>query len=275
MQMNDNALKQARAQKNLTLEQIEKRTKIATPYLEAMEQNDFDKLPVNLASSYIRKYAQLLNVEPTPILEAYQGHVSSVDAEPGSNGSSTLNTESRRRSRSSKPVFWKNKILWISLGSIVLLGSFSWFMISLFAGEDDLEDATEQVAVKTTQQSGDQNVSDFKVPTIDERAQLQLVEPIEVNNKEDRYQVSNAHTVELEVTAQVPTQITVHPESGEVKTISLKTDEKQTFTDAKSISIELVTPSQVMMLVNGNRVDTEKLTEKALYHFSLQTASSQ
>lgn len=56
-------LKQARAFKGLSLEQISQKIKIKTAYLEALEENDYANLPSGLYSkSYLKKYAVYLGL---------------------------------------------------------------------------------------------------------------------------------------------------------------------------------------------------------------------
>jgi cytoskeletal protein RodZ len=58
-------LKQARSDKGVSLNDIATDTKIAVPTLEALERNDFGKLPGGIfARAFVRAYAVAVGVEP-------------------------------------------------------------------------------------------------------------------------------------------------------------------------------------------------------------------
>jgi cytoskeleton protein RodZ len=55
------------------LEQIEAATGVRTRYLRAIEQEDWEALPEEFyARSFIRKYAQFVEVDPEPLVEEYK-----------------------------------------------------------------------------------------------------------------------------------------------------------------------------------------------------------
>lgn len=176
---------------------------------------------------------------------------------------------SRRRRRSSQKPFWKNAYTWIGVFSLFILGGCVWYVVSTFFMDEQKTGTDEKMPV-SSQQTSKQKTSQLQLPTKDDRALLQLIEPVEVNNKGDRYQVSNAEEVQLVVTAKKPTQISVEFGSGKKTSKNLQAGEEQTFTDAKSISIDVTAPNQVQISVNGNIVDTTNQTEKAFYQFLLE-----
>jgi cytoskeletal protein RodZ len=66
-------LRQAREARGLALDAIVKETHIARHYLEALERSDLEPLPgVVFNKGYIRSYAQVVGIDPEPILMAYQ-----------------------------------------------------------------------------------------------------------------------------------------------------------------------------------------------------------
>jgi transcriptional regulator with XRE-family HTH domain len=65
--------KQARLKKGLSLEEIEKRTKIRVKYLLAIEENDFAKIPQATTSrGFIRNYAQALGLSSEAVLAVFR-----------------------------------------------------------------------------------------------------------------------------------------------------------------------------------------------------------
>ncbi len=66
-------LKQERIRKNLSLEEIEKLTKIRLRYLQLLEENDFAKIPQGtVCRGFIRNYAQVLDLSPEGILAIFR-----------------------------------------------------------------------------------------------------------------------------------------------------------------------------------------------------------
>ena len=62
----------ARQAKGLSLEEIARATKIAVRFLEAIEAEDFGKLPARVyAASYIRQYAQAIGYDEAAVLAGY------------------------------------------------------------------------------------------------------------------------------------------------------------------------------------------------------------
>lgn len=69
-------LRKAREAKGLSISDIEKATKIQSRYLEAIENNNFDKLPGDFyVRAFIRQYAQIVGLDGKELLSQYQGEV--------------------------------------------------------------------------------------------------------------------------------------------------------------------------------------------------------
>ena len=70
--MTAQSLTQIRRRKGVTLSQIAESTKISTFFLEAIETEQFGKLPGGVFSrSYIRQYSAAVGIPDTQLLEAY------------------------------------------------------------------------------------------------------------------------------------------------------------------------------------------------------------
>ena len=76
-------LRKAREAKGLSISDIEKATKIQSRYLEAIENNDFDKLPGDFyVRAFIRQYAQIVGLDGRELLSQYQGEVANEVSQP-------------------------------------------------------------------------------------------------------------------------------------------------------------------------------------------------
>lgn len=72
-----------RQQKKLTLTAVSESTKIATRYLEAIEQGQFGKLPGGVYSvSYIRQYAQAIDFDAEDLLASFYAATGSGPGQP-------------------------------------------------------------------------------------------------------------------------------------------------------------------------------------------------
>lgn len=67
-------LKQAREAKNISLIELQEKTKIQLRYLEAIENNDFASLPGDYnTKSFLRAYAKEVDLDPEQVIREYQG----------------------------------------------------------------------------------------------------------------------------------------------------------------------------------------------------------
>lgn len=67
-------LRQAREDKGLSLAQVEEATKIRSTYLQALEEDDFERLPAPVyVRGFLKNYAKFLGLDAEQILALYQG----------------------------------------------------------------------------------------------------------------------------------------------------------------------------------------------------------
>jgi cytoskeleton protein RodZ len=65
-------LRRARTRKGLTLEQLARATKISVPALDALENNDFDRLPATIYTrGFLRVYAREVGLDPEETVDDY------------------------------------------------------------------------------------------------------------------------------------------------------------------------------------------------------------
>ncbi|MFC7392612.1 helix-turn-helix domain-containing protein [Scopulibacillus cellulosilyticus] len=138
------ALKEAREEKGMTLEDIERKTKIQKRYLLAIEEGHFDQLPGNFYSrAFIKNYAEAVGLDPNALFNEY-GHVipnirqepSQVVLPPRTQRQSTgLSFKSaKRRQTDSKFNSLLPKIIIVVVLLLILIGI--WLLAQHFKSSD-------------------------------------------------------------------------------------------------------------------------------------------
>jgi cytoskeleton protein RodZ len=125
-------LSEARTRRAVDLEEVHAATGIRPRYLRAIEQEDWDALPEEFyVRSFIRKYAQFLDVDPEPLVEEYRrqrgtaGDAGEAPTSPFARTTSRRAEALRRRRRRQEVYTWVGAagVLAAIVAAIVLLAS--------------------------------------------------------------------------------------------------------------------------------------------------------
>ncbi len=130
-------LRDARELKKLTIKDVMKETNISAKYLEALEDEEFDKIPGEpYLLGFLRSYAEFLKLNGDEIVQSYKGYKIGESATP----LEELTKPTNLFSLPSLPaVFNKNKkILYISGGAIGLI-LIIWLLSSVFSTDIKVE----------------------------------------------------------------------------------------------------------------------------------------
>ena len=117
-------LKSAREAKGLSIEDIEKATKIQSRYLTAIEKDEFDKLPGDFyVRAFIRQYAQVVGLDGKELLSDYHEDVPEADPDEYVENSIDNKSEEVRETTNNKKNLWKNYLprIAIALGVIIVI----------------------------------------------------------------------------------------------------------------------------------------------------------
>lgn len=115
-------LKSAREAKGLSIEDIEKATKIQSRYLKAIENNEFDKLPGDFyVRAFIRQYAQVVGLDGKELLSDY--HEDVPESKPDEYVENSLDNKSEevQETTDNKKNLWKNYLPRIAVGLGVII----------------------------------------------------------------------------------------------------------------------------------------------------------
>lgn len=101
-------LRKAREEKGLSLEDIEKITKIQYRYLKDLENDEFDKLPGDFyARAFIKQYAQVVGLNGNELLNSLHSDVPEAKPEKYVENSIDNKSEEVRRTTNNKKGLWR------------------------------------------------------------------------------------------------------------------------------------------------------------------------
>lgn len=120
------ALKAAREALGLSIHQVSSQLRLGIGQIQAIEQDDFSQLPqASIVRGFIRNYARLLNIDPQPVLQAYQ-----VLVPEQSPASLTVRSNASHSVINSQPNPVKPKHLLKLLALIVVLAVAAYFYLT-------------------------------------------------------------------------------------------------------------------------------------------------
>ena len=142
-------LSEARTRRAVDLEEVHAATGIRPRYLEAIEQEDWAALPEEFyARSFIRKYAQFLEVDPEPLVEEYRRQQGAA-APGGAPTSPFARTRSRRAEALRRRRRRQGVYVWVVAAAVVAAIVVVLVLIS-GSGEDGGAKEGKGTAVKTS-----------------------------------------------------------------------------------------------------------------------------
>lgn len=128
-------LKSARQALKLSFEEISKRTKIRQPYLVALEEGAYDRLPnAFCAVNFMRQYAKELKLDPAPLVQAMRAALPEEEEDLEALGEPVLGPHQRVSSSSGLPYssFGKshtNTVLQVVVGvALVAAVAYLWVL---------------------------------------------------------------------------------------------------------------------------------------------------
>jgi cytoskeletal protein RodZ len=152
-------LTRARKRKSLELREVERETKVAFKYLQALEHGQYDQLPVSIyARGFLGRYAKLLGLNPVTLLAEYEHErtcfahakrtAKSKPAQEGVLRPSVTDAWLKHPNR----LLVTPGVLWGGVISVFLVGvlTYMWFQVASFAAAPPLEVVTPGSAIKVT-----------------------------------------------------------------------------------------------------------------------------
>jgi len=136
-------LSETRISRGLTLDDIERETRIARRYLEALEHDEFDALPAPVyCRAFLRTYAQFLGIDPKEVLRFY----------PEKGRQTAELAPLPQVTKAPPPALSPN---WIVAGGVILVFLLAGAIILRLGSGGDKEPSGASVSVIATQPAGE------------------------------------------------------------------------------------------------------------------------
>lgn len=139
------SLREARERKGISLPEARQALCIHASYLDALENDDFDKLPAPVyARAFLRQYARYLDLDPEPLVEQYSA-CHAAQALPNMNVGWTAVPPSEHRSRTRAA-----SLVLLGFGFVAMV-AVAWVFVQFQAGKAE---ASRPVTVARQSQRG-------------------------------------------------------------------------------------------------------------------------
>ncbi|WP_171038020.1 RodZ domain-containing protein [Aquibacillus sediminis] len=187
-------LKEAREAKNLTLEDIQKITKIQTRYLQAIEKGKMDIMPGNFyVRAFIKEYALAVDLDPDELFEEHKDELPAIQDE------SAISYSRVQRSRKESATTRSPAILsFLPTVIVILLIIGILFMVWYFKQdtnifnddgqtqsiEEETENGTDQVKLPDEEDAEGNNNEDENDPALEEEENITSDQDQDEDNSE-------------------------------------------------------------------------------------------
>lgn len=181
-----NRLKEAREQKNISLDQLQSLTKIQKRYLIGIEEGNYDSMPGKFyVRAFIKQYAEVVGLDPEKIFEEYKAEV------PNTYNENLPEQLSRVQSR--KSLSPKNEKILKTLPKILtavvifLVAVAVWVIMQKFSDNSNGNQAgpPEENSTSEFEQSADSPLKDNQTDENEESEKTDETESEQVKSEED------------------------------------------------------------------------------------------
>ena len=251
-------LRLARINQGLSLEELQEKTEIQLHFLEAMEADDFDRLPSTFyARSFLRKYAWAVELDERIVLDAYDSG-SMITYEEVDVDEEDLS--GRRRSNKKKtsylPLFY---FVLFALSILIFVTYYVWNYIQT---QPSPSSANYSVVNSTSSTTSSSSSSSSQTSSSSSTTESTIIVSGEGNRIEARYKTSKeTATVQLAVSdATSWVSVSGSELEGGVTLSADNKNAKTTVSTKNPVTITLGVVKGVTVTVDNQTIDTSKLT---------------
>lgn len=255
-------LRLARINQGLSLEELQRKTDIQLDMLEALESDDFDKLPSPFyARSFLRKYAWAVELDENIVLDAYDsGSMITYEEVDVDEIELTGRRRSNRKKRSLLPLFY---FVLFSLSILIFVTYYVWNYIQTQPTETTSANYNIVTTTTTTNAPGSETTSSNQTTNPSSSTEASAVT---VSGQGDVISVeykTPKETAELQLSVTDATSwvsvsdtdlaggATLDPNNKTVKT---------TISKGSPVTITLGVVKGVKIKIDNQEIDTSKLT---------------
>ena len=252
-------LRLARINQGLSLEQLQRKTDIQLDMLEALESDDFDKLPSSFyARSFLRKYAWAVELDENIVLDAYDsGSMITYEEVDVDEIELSGRRRSNRKKRSLLPLFY---FILFSLSIIIFVSYYVWNYIQTQPTETTsanynvvtTTNATTSETTTSNQTTSPSSSSDASTVTVSGQGDVISVEyKTAKDTAELQLSVTDATSWISVSDTDLAGGTTLEPNNKTAKT---------TVSKGSPVTITLGVVKGVKIKIDNQEIDTSKLT---------------
>lgn len=270
-------LKQARQEKNISLEEISAQTKIQIRYLEALENSDFSPFTGEVyVKGALCNYAEIVGLEPKEILTLYHRLKDDTGAAQGEEQLQLQEERHPEQPRAVKPVKkmrarkregqGPSLTTGIVLLVLALIGSGIWF--SQNYNPPALRPEPEQTENNTP---GGNGTADGDEPEPENQPRQQVTTESELSG-ETVFNVSGFSEIEMTLAFQAPCWVQLSVDGTEpFYPRTFQEGENYTVAAAETVRLRMGNPRAVRITVNGFEVtENRELSNPHNFRFNLE-----
>lgn len=223
-----NRLKQARDEKNMSLDDLQEITKIQKRYLIGIEEGNYALMPGKFyARAFIKQYAEAVDLDPEMLFEEYKNDVPSTHKEDVPEQLSRVRTHKQLPKSASKFLDFLPKLLTIAVVVVVAILLWLWRQDAAkdnANNENNVSEANDVEFEKVENTTTTDDEANEEEPAQEEAPQEETTEPEEpetaaqslsvVEGSTTTYELSGAEKFQLEVVAKDRTWVRVRNGKG-------------------------------------------------------------
>lgn len=272
-------LRSARKAKGMSIEDIEKITKIQRRYLTAIENNEFDQLPGDFyVRAFIRQYADIVGLDGKELLEDFQSEVPEAKPEEYVENSIDNKSEEIRETTNNKKGLWKSYLPKVAVIVGILLVILVIYLVyaHLFSGsnQQSANNASESVTVSSHVTS---TKSSKKSTKKSEKKATSAVKVSKLSNNSYRITgLKNNRTLKLSTgSSTVWAQVTVNGQASWQGTLQAnKSHEVKLPANVQNVSVQLGNTQTTKITIAGKRIPVAQSASPATLQLAFGKATA-